>query len=95
MSNAATLDVSRLDISGYTPPDSRFGKPFIDIDEVRTAGREIRYIHGGFEGTHTLFSFYFPPKALYRGRFFQFLECGAGGHETLLLSTFQAGLNLD
>lgn len=29
---------------------------------------------GGFKDTHTRFSFYFPPKELYKGRFFQYLE---------------------
>src|ERR1700744_4256849 len=76
-----------LDISGYVPPDKRFGKPFIDIDEWREAPRPHRYIHGGFEGTHTLFSFYFPPKEKYAGRFFQYLEGGAGGHENLIAAS--------
>jgi len=43
-----------------------------------------RYVHGGFEGTHTLFSFYFPPAEQYRGRFVQYQAGGSGGHETLL-----------
>jgi hypothetical protein len=30
-----------------------------------------RYVHGGFRGTDTRFSFYFPPKEQYQGRFFQ------------------------
>ncbi len=46
--------------------------------------RPHRYVHGGFEGTHTLFSFYFPPAEECRGRFFQYLEGGSGGHETLI-----------
>ena len=32
-----------------------------------------RYVHGGFRGTDTRFSFYLPPKQQYRGRFFQHL----------------------
>jgi hypothetical protein len=60
---------------------------FIDVDEWRDAPRPHRYVHGGFEGTHTRFSFYFPPKELYRGRFYQYLEGGAGGHETMLPAT--------
>lgn len=86
---------SKLDISGYTPPDERFGKPFIDIDEERESPRQMRYIHGGFEGTHTRFSFYFPPAKQYRKRFFQFLEGGAGGHESLLISQLKVGLAFD
>ena len=63
----------RLD---YTPADSAFGAPFIDIDEWRETPRRHRYVHGGFEGTHTLFSFYFPPPELYRGRLFQLVDTG-------------------
>jgi hypothetical protein len=60
------------------------GKPYIDVDEWRDEPRRHRYVHGGFENTHTLFSFYFPEKEQYRGRFFQYLEGGAGGHENLI-----------
>ena len=59
-------------------------KAFIDIDEWRDNPRRHRYVHGGFEDTHTRFSFYFPPPDVYRGRFFQYLEGGAGGHDNLL-----------
>lgn len=31
------------------------------------------YVHGGFTGTTTLFSLYFPPKEQYQGRFFQYI----------------------
>src|ERR1700728_30089 len=64
------------------------GPAFIDIDEWRDTPRRHRYVHGGFTGTHTLFSCYFPPAEHYRGRFLQHLEGGSGGHETLL--QFQA-----
>jgi hypothetical protein len=37
------------------------GDLFIDIDEWRDSRRPHRYVHGGLVGTHTLFSFYFPP----------------------------------
>ena len=57
---------------------------FIDIDEWRDTPRRHRYVHGGFEDTHTRFSFYFPPVEEYRGRFFQYLEGGAGGHDNLI-----------
>jgi hypothetical protein len=60
------------------------GRAFIDIDEWRESPRSHRYVHGGFEGTHTRFSFYFPPSELYKGRLFQFLEGGAGGDETAI-----------
>jgi hypothetical protein len=61
-----------------------FGEPFVDIDEWRDSPRRHRYVHGGFEGTHTRFSFYLPPPELYKGRLFQFLEGGTGGHENTL-----------
>src|SRR3990170_6371493 len=71
-------------MSQSTKTKRQFGPAFIDIDEWRERPRLHRYVHGGFEGTHTRFSFYFPPKELYRGRFFQFLEGGSGGHEMML-----------
>jgi hypothetical protein len=58
--------------------------PFIDVDEWRDTPRRHRYVHGGFDDTHTRFSFYFPPAEEYRGRFFQYLEGGAGGHDNLI-----------
>ena len=41
--------------------DSYFGPTFVDVDEWRDAPVRHRYVHGGFEGTDTRFSFYFPP----------------------------------
>ncbi|MDF0541659.1 hypothetical protein PX699_04860 [Sphingobium sp. H39-3-25] len=52
-------------------PDPTFAQPYVDIDEWRDAPVRHRYLHGGFKGTDTRFSFYFPPKAQYQGRFFQ------------------------
>lgn len=51
--------------------DPLFGEPYIDVDEWRDAPVRHRYVHGGFKGTDTRFSFYFPPKDAYEGRFFQ------------------------
>lgn len=51
--------------------DPLFAKPYIDIDEWREAPVRHRYIHGGFEGTETRFSYYLPPADQYQGRFFQ------------------------
>ena len=51
--------------------DPLFAQPYIDVDEWRDAPVRHRYVHGGFTGTETRFSFYFPPKAEYHGRFFQ------------------------
>jgi hypothetical protein len=51
--------------------DSMFSQPYIDVDEWRDVPVRHRYVHGGFRGTETLFSFYFPPKEQYHSRFFQ------------------------
>lgn len=51
--------------------DPTFATPYIDIDEMRAEPIRHRYLHGGFEGTATRFSFYLPPAELYEGRFFQ------------------------
>ncbi|MBN7812772.1 hypothetical protein J0A68_17590 [Algoriphagus sp. H41] len=53
--------------------DSVFLHPYIDIDERRDQPVRHRYVHGGFEGTETRFSFYFPPEEHYQGRFFQYI----------------------
>lgn len=52
--------------------------PYTDVDEQRTTTDPVtkvkvsyRYIHGGFKDTKSTFSFYFPPKAKYQGRFFE------------------------
>ncbi len=50
-----------------------FNKPYIDKDEWREIPVKHRYIHGGFEGTQTRFSFYFPSKDQYKGHFFQYV----------------------
>ena len=50
--------------------DASFDAPYIDIDESRDDPAPHRYVHGGFHGTDTRFSFYFPPAERYEGRFF-------------------------
>lgn len=50
-----------------------FQQPYIDIDEWRDSPAKHRYVHGGFTGTDTRFSFYMPPKDQYQGRFFQYI----------------------
>jgi hypothetical protein len=70
-----------IETESYQSVDRYFGKPFIDIDEMRQHPRPHRYIHGGFEATKTLFSYYFPEAALYGERFAQWVEGGAGGNE--------------
>ena len=54
----------------------------MDIYEWRDAPISHRYVHGGFGGTDTRFSFYFPPDERYGGRFLHHIEGGNGGHET-------------
>lgn len=51
--------------------DPLFREPYVDIDEWRDQPVRHRYVHGGFKGTETRFSFYLPPKEQYQGRFFQ------------------------
>ena len=64
-------------ISSSVPPlyspdhDPYFAHPYTDLDEWRDTPVRHRYVHGGFQGTETRFSFYFPPKEQYQGRFFQ------------------------
>ena len=53
--------------------DPLFKAPYIDIEEWRDAPVRHRYVHGGFKGTDTRFSFYFPPKEQYLGHFFQYI----------------------
>lgn len=56
----------------YSPDsDPFFAQPYIDVDEWRDGPVRHRYVHGGFKGTDTRFSFYFPAKGQYQGRFFQ------------------------
>src|SRR3954468_7183858 len=56
----------------FVTKDTLFKEPFVDVDEWRDKPVRHRYIHGGFTGTETRFSFYFPPKQKYLGRFFQY-----------------------
>lgn len=50
--------------------DPRYSDPFVEVDEERSEPVPHRYIRGGFTGTDARFSFYFPPKEQYHGRFF-------------------------
>ena len=83
MTNAATT-------ARVSEPDPFFGPPFVDVDEWRDAPVRHRYVHGGFEGTDTRFSFYLPPPDLYGGRFIHLIEGGSGGHETTAMSPFSS-----
>ncbi len=57
----------------FTTNDTLFKAPYIDIDEWREVPVHHRYVHGGFNGTETRFSFYFPPKEQYQDRFYQYI----------------------
>ena len=57
----------------FNTRDTIFGKPFIDMDEWRDVPVRHRYVHGGFKGTATRFSFYFPEDEKYKGHFFQYV----------------------
>lgn len=50
--------------------DPQFNAPFVEVSEERSAPLPHRYVNGGFRGTNARFSFYFPSKAQYQGRFF-------------------------
>lgn len=64
----------------YDPArDEQFQKPYIDIEERREdIAPGCTYVHGGFEGTDLRFSFYYPEKDAYQGRFFQFMAPAEG-----------------
>jgi hypothetical protein len=64
-----------------------FSEPFIDIDEWRDKPVHHRLVHGGFKGTDTRFSFYFPPKEQYEGRFYQPVSAIAGDENFAELDT--------
>lgn len=50
--------------------DPLYSQPHIKVDEFRADPMPHRYVHGGFKGTDAQFSFYFPTKENYQGRFF-------------------------
>ena len=59
--------------------ESYFARPFVEVDEWRDDPVRHRYVHGGFDGTETQFSLYFPPSEQYEGRFLHHIEGGGGG----------------
>jgi hypothetical protein len=64
LSAAKIMGQTTQDAKGLYQPknDTLFSKPYIDIDEWRDKPVRHRYVHGGFKGTLTKFSFYFPSK---------------------------------
>jgi hypothetical protein len=75
------VELKALDIDSYVVTDGFFGAPWVDRDEWRTKPSPHRNVHGGFEGTDTRFTFYFPPADGYLGRMFTPLEGANAGHE--------------
>ena len=67
------LGISRTFGQSGAKPDTLFNKPYVDLDEWRDVPVRHHYVHGGFKETDTRFSFYFPPKEAYQGRFFQYI----------------------
>ena len=47
--------------------DPLFTQPYVDVDEWGDIPVRHRYVHGGFAGTDTRFSVYFPPADSIRG----------------------------
>lgn len=84
----------------FTTTDTLFKEPYVDVDEWRDKPVRHRYVHGGFKGTDTRFSCYFPPKEGYQGRFFQYitpfpdnenLSQGASGEEDKIGFSVRSG----
>lgn len=71
MSSLDTRTTSLTDATWQAGDDGYLSQPYVDVDELREQPVPHRYVHGGFEGTDSRFSFYFPPVAQYHGRFFQ------------------------
>lgn len=84
----------------FSSDDPMFQQPYIDQDEWRDTPVRHRYVHGGFKGTDTRFSFYLPPKEQYEGRFFHYitpvpdsetLSQGATGEEDKIGFSIESG----
>ncbi|HEX7096149.1 MAG TPA: hypothetical protein VF183_09710, partial [Acidimicrobiales bacterium] len=71
-----------------------FDCPFVDVDEWRSHPVPHRYVHGGFTGTDTRFSFYFPEPDRYEGRLLQFLQGGVGGDESTAIGPHPSGADI-
>jgi hypothetical protein len=84
--------MTTLDHSSYKVTDDFFGDPYLDRDETLAEPVEHRYIHGGFEGTDTRFSFWYPPAERWEGRMYQPLEGANAGHEDVFASPLGADI---
>lgn len=69
--------------------DPDFQNPYIDIDEWRVrklsdgSTTSFRYVHGGFSNKGLKFSFCYPAKEQYKGRFYQYLSPFPGPDEEM------------
>lgn len=87
-------------VDAVTGIGAGFERPYIDVEEERESPVPHRYVHGGFEGGSTRFSFYFPATERYEGRFFQhftpapdteFVAQGLRGQEDQIGFAFASG----
>lgn len=78
--NAEEITVD-LEADSYVVADSFFGQPYLDRDEWRDTPVRHRNVHGGFTGTDTRFTFYFPAEDQWGGRMYHPLEGAHAGHE--------------
>jgi hypothetical protein len=63
-----------IDVEEWRDAPADVPSPFADTTQRQVAASvKVRhlYVHGGFKGTDTKFTFYFPPKGQYQGRFYQ------------------------
>lgn len=64
----------------YLPDeDERYSQPYIDEEGWRDGSFRYYYVHGGwkateYQGIHVKFSFYFPEREHYEGRFLQYFS---------------------
>ena len=69
--------------------DPNYQDVYVDVEEMRTRvlydGTELayRYVHGGFKAKKVKFSFCFPRRDAYKGRFFQYLSPFPGPDEEM------------
>lgn len=68
---ASSERVMTVAADGYGAADALFAQPYIDVQEWRSSPVRHYYVHGGFRGTQTRFSYYLPPSDIFEGRFFQ------------------------
>jgi hypothetical protein len=79
----SAIDFTTTVLTGRYVEHRTYTQPYINIDEWRNEPICHRYMHGGFRGTELRFSYYFPPKEQYKGRFFQGLPAVAGREDVV------------